>query len=122
MLVLKCLIKVLNPLQRPVEMGAAGRPRPGFGRGRRGPADPQNRRPRPAPGLQPVVGVRRHRPLPAERAGPVQSVRLAGVHQHRDATAAGRQTSRGHRLGPDHFGYVGVNKDVSGIIYKPGAA
>lgn len=83
-------------------MGAAGRPRRGVGRGRRGPADPRNRAAHLVPGLQTVVRVRRHRPVPAERAGPVQSVRLADLPERRDATVG--QTSRGRRLGTDQFG------------------
>lgn len=82
-------------------MGTAGRPRRGIRRGRRGSANTRNRAAHYVPGLQTVVRVRRHRPVSAERAGPVQSVRLAGVPEHRNATVG--QTSRGHRLGKNQF-------------------
>lgn len=78
-------------------MGAHGRPRLERGRGKRKTSDSQNRQARRAPQLQAAVIVRRHRFVPAERSGRIQSVRVAGVHQQRKRIR--RQTGDCHRMG-----------------------
>lgn len=91
--------------QRTGQMGTVRRQRVGLRRPTGRPAsDPRNRPAHRASGLQGAVRVQRHRPLPAERAGPIRPVRVARLLGH--GNAVGRQNGRGHWLGPDRFRYA----------------
>lgn len=82
-------------------MDTTGRQRFGHGQRRRGSANSRNRPARFASELQSVVGVQRHRSVPVENAGPVQSIRLPGLHKRRQTI--GRRKSRCRWLGKNWF-------------------